>query len=107
MAQERKRIEKKPINLVTPKKRDEPNKKIESKKQVIAKPKVEPKEAKPMVEEPKETKQSLKFIKICEGSPQEEYRAIGEKVQRGEIKFSHYAIDGNKGCHYYYVIKKV
>jgi hypothetical protein len=101
MAQERKRIEKKPTNVVTPKKRDEP------KKQVATKTKVEPKEANPIVEEPKELKQSIKFIKICEGSKQEEYRAIGERVQRGEIKFSHYAIDGNKGCRYYYLIKKV
>lgn len=107
MAQERKRIEKKPINVVTPKKREEPKKQEVVKKQVVTKTKVEPKVVKPIVEEPKEVKQSIKFIKICEGSKQEEYRAIGERVQRGEIKFSHYAIDGNKGCHYYYLIKKV
>jgi hypothetical protein len=100
MGKERKKIEKKPVNSVTPKKREEPNKKL------AVKPKPEPKKELP-VEEPKESKLPFKIIKICEGSKQEEYRSIGERVQRGEIKWLYYAVDGNKGCHYYYVIKKV
>ena len=99
MAKERKRIEKKPVNAVTPKKREEPKKKL------TAKTKVEPKKELP-VEEPKESKLPYKIVKICDGSKQEEYKEIGERVQRGELKWLCYGIDGNKGCRYYYIIKK-
>jgi|688.fasta_scaffold374778_2 hypothetical protein len=103
MAKERKRIEKKPVNAIIPKKREEPKKKI------TAKTKVEPKKESPVEEpkEPKESKLPYKIVKICEGSKQEEYKAIVERVQRGEIKWLYYATDGNKGCQYYQVIKKV
>jgi hypothetical protein len=100
MAKERKRLEKKPISVVTPKKREEPNKKV------TEKTKVEPKKELP-VEDSKESKLPYKIVKICEGSKQEEYKDIGNRVQRGEIKWLCYAADGNKGCHYYYLIKKV
>lgn len=98
MTKERKRVEKKPINVITPKKREE------VKEEVLIKVEVEKEST--ILEEPKEPKQQLKFIKICEGAKQEEYRTIGERVQRGEIRLSHYAIDGSKGCYYYHLIKK-
>jgi hypothetical protein len=50
-------------------------------------------------------KNEEKFIRVCIESKQAEFKAIGERVQRGEIKLAYYAIDNGKGYHYYLVIK--
>jgi hypothetical protein len=99
MAKERKRIEKKQVSIVTPKKREVKNKKVTAKQKVLP-------QEKPL-EEVKESKLPYKIVKICEGAKPEEHKEIAEKIQRSEIKWLYYATDGNNGCRYYYVIKKV
>jgi hypothetical protein len=98
MAKERKKVVRKPLPTVAPKQRVLPKSKKSSTKPA---PKAEPKPV-----EYEGPKHNLKFVKICEGSKIEEFRGAGERVMRGELKWHHYAVDGNKGCHYYLIIKK-
>jgi len=100
MAKERKKIEKKPVTSIVPKKREIPELELTVKNELVLK-------KEDQSEENKEIKLPFKIVKIFEGAKQEEYRAIGERVQRGEIKWLYSAIDGNKFCHHYQVIKKV
>lgn len=51
-------------------------------------------------------KGDVKHIKIASDAPQEEFKSIGERVQRNELKWSYSACDGSKNYHYYRVIKK-
>lgn len=95
MAKERKRVERKEIKPVAPKKR--PN----SKAKVIVKKKVEPEQPKP-----KKPKSEDKYVRIAADAPQEEFSAIGERVRLGEIKWAYYAFDTNKGYHHYLVLPK-
>jgi hypothetical protein len=48
-----------------------------------------------------------RFVKICEGSKPELYKEIGDRVMKGELKWHHYALDGDKGCHFYSILKKI
>ncbi len=73
MAKERKRIEKKQIKPVTPKKRS-----------VQMEPK--PKEA--------------KYVKVNIDDGQEAFKIMGDRVQRGEVKWDYYA----SGVHYYLIL---
>lgn len=50
-------------------------------------------------------KENTRYVKIDEGSKQEDFKKIGERVQQGELKFSHYSIDGYKGIYHYLKIK--
>jgi len=56
-------------------------------------------------EEKEEIKPS-KYIRIASDAPQDEFRLIGERVQRGELKWGYFASDGNKNYHHYLVVKK-
>lgn len=48
-----------------------------------------------------------KYIKVPLGSATDEERtSINGKVQRGEVKMSHFAVDGNKSYHYYLILKQ-
>lgn len=57
---------------------------------------------------PKKTKiqQELKFVRLAMDAPSEEIKAVGDRVQAGELKWNHYAVDGNKGYHHYLVLPK-
>lgn len=103
MKEERKKVEKNLVGSITPKKREEPIesivKEIPTESKTSVKSKTEPKQ------EPETPKTVLKFVKVCDGSKQEERKEIGDKVMRGELKWHYYAIDGDKGCHYYLILK--
>ena len=47
-----------------------------------------------------------KYIKISADAKSEEFKALGERVQKGEIKWSYYVMEGEKGFHYYIILKK-
>lgn len=51
-------------------------------------------------------KHSLKFVKVLHGAKQDEIKEISDRVSRGELKWHHYTIDGEKGFHYYSILKK-
>ena len=45
------------------------------------------------------------YIKLHPKDKSDEFRTIGERVQRGELKWAYYAIDNDKGYHYYEKLK--
>lgn len=117
---ERKKVEKKPIVKVEPKKRVEPKPvpKVEPKKREVVEPKGKKKvDVKPIpqkivlppISEPVESKpkrSEYKYVKLALNAPQDERRAFGDKVQKGELKMAYYAAEGDTGYHYYIVLKK-
>ena len=54
---------------------------------------------------PKEVKPP-KFVRVSTNAKQEEFKAIGDRVQLGELKWSYYVSDGGNGSHYYLVLNK-
>lgn len=46
-----------------------------------------------------------KFIRISALATRDEFKAISERAQKGELKYGYYAIDNDKGYHYYLVIQ--
>ena len=46
-----------------------------------------------------------KYVKISSDAKAEEFKAIGERTQRGEVKWAYYTIENDKGFHYYQIIK--
>lgn len=106
---ERKKVERKEIAKVEPKKRVEPKPvpKVEPKKRVEPKPVTQkivlPPASEPV--EPKIKRYEYKYLKLALNAPQEERRAFGERVQKGELKIAYYAAEGDTGYHYYIVIK--
>ena len=58
----------------------------------------------------KKVKKSLKrnnreYIKVSENSKSSKFIEMGSRVQKGEVKWSYYSIDGNVGYHYYLKIQ--
>lgn len=51
-------------------------------------------------------RQTDKYVRLLTGSKPEEIKAVRDKVNVGELKYSHYSIDGNNGCYHYLVLKK-
>ena len=47
-----------------------------------------------------------KYVKISSDAKAEEFKSIGEQVQKGEVKWAYYTIENDKGFHYYIIIKK-
>ena len=72
--------------------------KQESRKRPEPEPEPELKKVKPQLD--------FKLVRLAMDAPQEEFKAMGERVQSGEVKWHHYAVDGNKGYHYYIVLSK-
>lgn len=100
MAQERKKAEPKPIVKLEPKKRVQTAVEEKPKKEV----KVEP-----IVEEQAEAKvkrSENKYVRLSLEAKADEKLPFLEKVKSGELKYAFYAIDGDKGYHYYLVTKK-
>lgn len=122
----RKRAEAKPVPKVEPKKRVEVKAEVKPKEvvpktkaKVEAKPKevapkpvvkeVEKKVSTPFITEATDAKPKRsenKYVRIALDAKPEEKKEFSEKVQKGELKLACYAIDGDKGYHYYLVIKK-
>jgi len=46
-----------------------------------------------------------KFVKLKASSTKEEFSTILQKVQKGELKWSFYATEGDTGYQYYEVLK--
>ena len=97
MEKNRKKVEKKPVNFVGPKKRVEP--KTVSKG--VAKKRPEPIPEPPKVKKPKVED---KYVRIADDAKQDEFKVIGDRVQAGELKWAYYALDTNKGYHHYIVL---
>lgn len=118
MSGERKKTEKKEVPKIEPKKRvriDETPKvevKPPTKPQIKppTKPPIKPiaKEIiNPIIETNEKLKRSEnKYVRVASDAKAEEKKVFTEKVQKGELKFACYGIDGDKGYHYYLVIKK-
>ena len=47
------------------------------------------------------TKSSIEYVRLAEDANTDEKKLIAEKVTKGELIFSHYAFDTNKGFFYY------
>ena len=88
--------------------------KIEPKKRELVK--LEPKKREvpiplpviePKVEVPKETKPKRvdKYIRIAHDASMDERKQFASRVEKGEITLAYYAIDNDKGYHYYIVNK--
>ena len=91
--------------------------KLEPKKRVI--PNLEPKKREvpiplpiiePVVEvkeTPKETKPKRvdKYIRIAQDASMDDRKQFASRVEKGEITLAYYAIDNDKGYHYYIVNK--
>ena len=45
------------------------------------------------------------YIRISEKSTQAKFKEIGDKVQKGLLKFAYYGIDNNIGYFYYLKLK--
>ena len=78
-----------------------------NKKKKIVKPKSKVIKTKPK----KKVKKSLKrnnreYIKVSENSKSSKFIEMGSRVQKGEVKWSYYSIDGNVGYHYYLKIQQ-
>ena len=49
---------------------------------------------------------SDKYVRYCEDTNQEEKKIFADKVHKGELSYGYYAIDNDKGYHYFLIIKK-
>jgi hypothetical protein len=105
MAKERVRVKAKPIKPIQPKKRVKPTidetkkpiKEVKSKK-VIDVISVETVDV--------EKRNENKYSKISAENYKDSYETINVKVKNGELKWAHYATEGDKGYHYFIHIKK-
>lgn len=62
-----------------------------------------------VVPKPKSNKKPVndnRYVRVSERSKTAKFVEMGEKVQRGEVKWMYYAIDGDIGYHYYLKLKK-
>jgi hypothetical protein len=92
MCAQRKKVEKKPVLKVEPKKRDTP----------IEVPKIEVKEN----VEPKPKRSENKYVRISIEATNEERKAFNEKFKSGDIKFAYCGIENDKLYHYFLILKK-
>ena len=123
MSVERKKVELKPINKLEPKKRIPlPETVIEEvptleeeviQKEVVKKVKSSPKQNMEIVidDEQKEVRQRAKpsdnkYVRLCMEAKSEERKEFNDKVKNGELKMAFYSVEGDKGYHYYQVMKK-
>ena len=104
MAKERKKVETKPASQPQVKQR-KPEETTMTKTIVeVDKPNDEDEaDYKPSGSTPK---QAVKFVKLLTGSSAEEIKSVRDKVNTGELKYSYFGVDGNRGCYYYLIIKK-
>jgi len=97
MAKERKKAVIKPAATpIVPKKRETP-KYVETKPEVV--------EAKPEVKGEKKRKSDFKTLRIAMNADIEERKHIADRVQKGELSFAYFAVDGENSYHYYFINK--
>jgi len=48
---------------------------------------------------------TYEYVRVSENAKNARFAEMGERVQKGELKWSYYAIDGNVGYHYYRKLK--
>ena len=46
-----------------------------------------------------------KYIRLVEDAILDERKLINDRINKGELSFAYYAIDNDKGYHYYLIIK--
>jgi microcompartment protein CcmL/EutN len=93
MAKTRKQIT---INATVPK--------LIPKKRQSEKPQVEIKEKPEVInKEEKKKKADFKTIRIAMNADIEERKQISERIQKGELSFAYFAVDGDNSYHYYFV----
>ena len=47
-----------------------------------------------------------KYIRIADDAKIDEFRSVGEKVQKGEVKWGYFALDSGKGYHHFLILNK-
>lgn len=47
----------------------------------------------------------MKFIKLATTASMVERKEVSDKIQKREVKFSHFAVDGDEAFHYYLILK--
>ena len=93
MCAERKKVEKKPVSKVEPKKRE------------VKLPEFEVEKVEEPVE-PKTKRSENKYVRISIEATNEERKAFNVKFKVGEIKFAYCGVENDKLYHYYIVLKK-
>lgn len=84
MSEERKKVERKVITKIEPKKRPEPE---------------------PEIEQPRVKASNDKYVRLVSDGKAEDYRAMSDRARSGDVKWSHFAIDGNQSYNYYIVLR--
>lgn len=59
----------------------------------------------PVVKEERKRKSDFKTIRIASNANIEERKHISDRIQKGELTFAYYAIDGDNSYHYYFINK--
>ncbi len=99
MANERKKETIKPAaTQIVPKKRETP-------KAVEPKPKTQAVVETPTVKEEKKRKSDFKTLRVAMNADIEERKQIADRVQKGELSFAYFAVDGENSYHYYFINK--
>jgi len=84
-----------------------PKKTIKKKPQkTVAKDKVVAKPTSTRVKPLRNKKSLLKFIKVKAEGNHDKFVEMGKKVQKREVVWSYYAMEGNIGYHYYLILKQ-
>jgi hypothetical protein len=119
MSQERKRVEKAPIAKPTPKKREESKleeKPIEviievKKPKLVVKPEIKeedlmnPELAMADYKRVRAKASNDKYVRYASSDYLKDKLTISEKIQKNEMKFAYFAIDGDEFYHYYVLTK--
>jgi hypothetical protein len=124
MYEDRKKVTPKPINKSQPKKRVEAKKVIKPKsnvenktenkkrvepkkivKQVPKKREAPPKKQETTINKPKVKKSDDKYVRIALDATSDERKSFTDRVAKGELKLAYFAVENDKGYHYYLVIK--
>jgi hypothetical protein len=99
MAKERKKATIKPATTpIVPKKREAP-------KAVEPKANTQVVEESPTVKEEKKRKSDFKTLRVAMNADMEERKHIADRVQKGELSFAYFAVDGENSYHYYFINK--
>jgi len=99
MVKERKKTEiKQSVTPIVPKKRETPKyDEPKNKPEVVVETST--------VKEQKKRKSDFKTLRIAMNADIEERKQIADRVQKGELSFAYYAVDGELSYHYYFINK--
>jgi len=111
MSQERKRVEKAPIAKPTPKKREEVKVAEVEKPKVVVKPEIKtedlmnPEIAMTDYKRVRAKPSNDKYVRYASSEYLKDKLIISEKIQKNEMKFAYFAVDGDEFYHYYILTK--